>query len=177
MTIIQAQPIIGKPLIEKEIWFNVAGVKAPGDNPATVVAHGLDSAWQFANAITNNQESVSGRIRTPSDIDRNFAPIGFIGWSSNGVSPGNCKWQVEYIWSAIDSPTDAAAQETLAGTSTASATSRGLVIAEVDGIDIPGADDECLTFRITRLSGDAEDTIAGTVEMIGASLRYTSTDT
>ena len=159
--------------VTKELWLNIAGLKASGAKPATEVAHGLDTAWQFANAIAANQESITGRIITPDDIDRSIAPIGIIGWSADGANPGNCKWQVEYVWSALNENTTAAAQETLTEVSTASATANGLITADFTGINVPGATDRCITFRITRLSGDAEDTIADTVEMVGVCLSYT----
>ena len=162
--------------IKKEIWLNAAGLKAPGAKPATEVDHGLGTAWQFTDAIEANQESISGRIKTPIDINRGVSLKGSIGWSADGISPGDCKWQVEYVWTAINEDTTASAQETLTGVSAASATSNGLVVTEIDGIDLPSTTDACLTFKITRLSADAEDTISDTVELTGVCLRYTSTE-
>jgi hypothetical protein len=156
-----------------ELWLNIGGLKAPGANPATEIAHGLDTAWQFADAIEANQESISGRIRVPISMDISIAPIGYIGWSADGVSPGDCKWQIEYNWLAVNEATNAAAQETLTVVSTASATSNGLIVAEVTGLDSPSINDQAIDFRITRLSSDAEDTIADTTELLGVAMRFT----
>jgi len=162
--------------INVDLWLNVGGLKAPTANPATLVQHGLDSAWQFADAIEINQESITGRIKVPSEMSRAVAPLILIGWSADGISPGDCKWQVEYVWNAIGEATNAASQETLTGVGTASSTSNGLVVAEVTGLDTPSLTDQCINFKITRLSADAEDTITGTVELIGVCLSYVSTN-
>jgi len=173
--VLSAKNVISVP-IKVDLWLNADGLKAPAANPATLVPHGVDSAWQFADAIEINQESITGTIKIPSSMSRAVAPEGFIGWSADGVSPGDCKWQVEYRWTAVGEDTTAVAQETLTGVSTASATSNGLVVAEIDGLDIPSLTDKCISFKVTRLSADAEDTIADTVELIGVCLSYISTD-
>ncbi len=158
--------------LTRELWLNVAGLKAAGAKPATEVPHGLDTSWQFADAIEANQESVSGRMVAPYNIDINIPLIGYVGWSADGVSPGDVKWQVDYNWTAIGESTIAAADETLTGIGTASATPNGLVLAEILGINHPSITKRCITFKITRLSGDVLDTIADTTELIGVCLRY-----
>ena len=165
----------GTARVIRNRWLNVAGLKAPGGKPATEVAHGLDGAWQFANqAIEANQENVSGRMLLAPTMDRSVAPTGKIAWSSNGADVGDCKWQVEYVWTAVNEPTNASAQETLTVVSTASSTSNGMTVVEITGIDLPSSTDQCITFKITRLSADAQDTITGTVEVVGVCLSYTS---
>ena len=113
-------------------------------------------------------------MKVPVDMDRTVAPKICIGWSADGVSPGNCEWQVEYLWTSLNEDTAGAAQETLTATSTASATSNGLVVQEVNGIDVPSETDVCLHLKLTRLSAHENDTIADTVELSGLALSYTS---
>jgi len=164
----------GDARVKREVWLNVAGLTAPGAKPATLVQHGIDVAWQFANAIEVNQESITGKIKVPLDMDRSVVPMGYISWSADGVSPGDCKWQAEYVWCSENEDTTASAQETITGVDTASSTSNGMIVSEITGVDAPSSTDECLSFRITRLSADASDTISDTVELIGVFLRYTS---
>jgi len=166
--------LVGTARVKKRLYISADGLKAPGEKPATFVLHGLKGAWQFDDAIEANQETVSGSVKLPDDMDITVAPTFSIGWSANGVSPGNCKWQFEYLYMTENSDTTAAAQETLTIVSTASATSNGLVIAEVSGMDLPGANDKAMFWRITRLSADAQDTIADTVEMHGDFFEYTA---
>lgn len=159
------------------VWIDAGAIKAPGAKPATEIAHGTleTPAWQFANqAVAGNQETISFDMRVPNRMDRSVAPTLAIGWSANGVSPGNCKWQLEYLWTSADEDTTAAAQETLTVTTTASATSDGLKLSTFTGIDVPSATDACLHCRVTRLSADASDTIADTVELHGVCLDFTS---
>jgi len=100
-------------------------------------------------------------------MDRTVAPTFGIGWHANGVSPGDCKWQFEYLWIGPNEDVTAAAQETLTVTSTASSTSDGLIVAEVTGIDLPSETDVAMFWRITRLSADAADTISAVTHMRG----------
>ena len=156
------------------LWLPASGLKAPGAKPAIYISHGLDGAWSFGNAITANQESVSSNMRLPLRMDRTVAPSVVIGWSAAGISPGNCKWQLEYLWTAPNESTIGVAQEVLTVVSTASSISNGLVVVEITGIDLPSATDACLHFKITRLSGDAQDTIAGSVEGLGLCFNFTA---
>ncbi len=162
----------GTARVTKSVWLSATGINAPHANPASLVAHGLASAWQFANAIEVNQEHISALMKVPKDMDRSVAPDVCIGWSADGISPGDCEWQIEYLWTALDEDTTAAAQETLSVTGTASATSNGLVITATD-IDAPSATDVCLHMKITRLSADGNDTIADDVEISGLAMVYT----
>jgi len=164
----------GTARVEKCHWIGANGIKAPGAKPATFVEDGLTGCWEFADAIEANQESVSGTVKIPCDMDRTIAPKFGIGWHANGVSPGNCKWQFEYLWSSPNEDVTATAQETLTIVSTASATSNGLVVAEITGIDLPSDTDSAMFWRITRLSGDAQDTIAAVTHMRGNYFKYTS---
>ena len=158
-------------------WIAAGAIKAPGAKPATAIAHGTleTPAWQFANqAVAGNQETVSFNMQVPGNMDRSVAPELCIGWSSAGVSPGICEWQFEYLYTAEGEDTGAAAQDTLTFSEAAPATGDGLVVTFSGDMDLAGANDICIHGRITRLSAGATDTIAGTVELHGISLQYTS---
>ena len=163
----------GTARVTECMWLSAGGIKAPGSKPATFVECGLTGAWQFADAIEANQESVSGTLKIPCNMDKTVAPLFHIGWSANGVSPGNCEWQLEYFWLGPNDDTCAAAQETLTSTSTASSTSDGFVFVTFTGIDLPDSTDLAMLWKITRLSADGNDTIADTVEMRGAAFTRT----
>lgn len=164
----------GTARVEKCHWICANGIKAPGSKPADFVEDGLTGCWEFGDEIEANQESVSGTVKTPCDMDRTIAPKFGIGWHANGVSPGDCKWQLEYLWVSPNEDVTAVAQETLTVVSTASATSDGLIVAEFTGIDLPSGTDVAMFWKITRLSADASDTIAAVTHMRGNYFKYTS---
>jgi len=164
----------GDARVIKYVWIGANGIKAPGSKPATFVEDGLTGCWEFADAIEANQESISGTVKVPCDIDRSVAPTFGIGWHATGVSPGDCKWQFEYLYMSPNDDATAAAQETLTAVSTASATSEGLTVVEIAGIDLPSSTDVAMFWRITRLSGDAQDTITDVVHIRGNYFKYTS---
>jgi len=166
----------GTARVKQGIWVDANGIKAPGAKPATEISHGdLEiAAWQFANeGVAANQQSVSWSCRIPEPMDRTVAPTVSIGWSADGVSPGNCEWQLEYFWTGPDDDTTQAAEETLTQTTAASATANGMVLTTFTGINAPDASDICLHCRLTRLSASANDTINDTVELHGACLQFT----
>ena len=158
------------------LWVDAQGIRAPATNPAELISHGTleTPAFQFANAIEANQESVTFNIRLPNRMDRSVAPTIAIGWSADGTSPGNCRWQLEYLWTAPGEDTGAGAQETLYVTGIAAAVADGLVLSTFTGIDLPSATDACLHCRITRLSADVLDTIGDTVELHGVCFDWIS---
>jgi len=164
----------GTARVTKCHWIGANGIKAPGAKPATFVEDGLTGCWEFADAIEANQESVSGTVKIPEDMDRTVVPAFGIGWHADGISPGNCKWQFEYLWISPNEDVTVAAQETLTVTSTASATSNGLIVAEITGIDLPSGTDVAMFWKITRLSGDVADTISAVTHMRGNYFKYTS---
>jgi len=162
--------------VTKSAWFDAGGIKAPGTKPPDEIAHGTleTPAWQFGDeGVAGNQESVSFNMKIPEDMDRSVAPEICVGWSADGVSPGNVEWQLAYLYTAEDEDTSAAAQDTDTEIDAASATSNGLVITHFDDMDLVGASDVCLHGKLTRLSAGANDTIADTVELHGLSLSYT----
>jgi len=164
----------GTARVIKNHWIGANGIKAPGAKPATFVEDGLTGCWEFADAIEANQESVSGTVKIPNDMDRSIVPTFGIGWHADGVSPGDCKWQFEYLWISSNEDVTAGAQETLTAVSTASATSNGLTVLEIIGINLPSDTDVAMFWKITRLSGDAEDTIADVVHLRGNYFEYTA---
>ena len=164
----------GTARVEKKLYIDANGIKAPGSKPATFIEDGLTGCWEFGDEIESNQQSVSGTLLIPDDMDRSVSPTFNIGWHTNGASAGNCAWQLEYLWISLDEDVTASAQETLTITSTASATSNGLTIATFTGIDLPSSTDKALFWKVTRLSGGGNDTITGDVHLRGEFVEYTA---
>lgn len=164
--------LIGTARVKKTSWIDAGALKAPGAKPATFVESGLAGSWEFGDEIEANQEHIAGIWKIPADLDRTEAVTMKVHWYANGVSPGNCTWQLEYLWIGLGEDETAAAQETLSVNSTASAISNGMVNAQFTGIDLPDASDSGFFFRITRLSGSASDTIAANVYLRGRAMVY-----
>jgi hypothetical protein len=156
-------------------WVDAGGIKAPGAKPALAIAHGVleTPAWQFEDAVTLNEESISFLIRIPERMDRSEEPYLIVGWSSTATS-ANCTWQLEYLWTALNQDTTAGAEETLTILSLSSATAEGMNSATFTGINTPSDTDFCLHCRLTRKSGSATDTIADVVELHGICFRWVS---
>jgi len=167
--------LVGSARVTRDLWIDAAGIKAPGAKPATEVSFGAleVAAWEFSNeGVEANQESVSWRMAVPYDMDRSVGPSLRVGWSS--ASTGNCKWQLKYRWFSEDEDLTQDGEETLTVTDAASATANGLVVTDITGIDAPSGTDATIMFKLTRLSADAADTIADTVELHGVCFNYTS---
>ena len=163
----------GDGRVTVDMYISAAGVKAPGTFKATLAELGLTSVWVFSDADPN-EESISGTLKLPSQMDKTVVPSFKIGWSANGVSPGDCDWQLEYLYISPNEATDASAQETLHQASTASATSHGFNITTITGLDLPSATDQAMFFRITRLSAAGSgDTIAASVYLRGCLFTHT----
>lgn len=168
------QTFYGTARVTVDMYITASGVKAPGSHPATFAEYGLCGVWRFADqGVAGNQEQISGTLKLPTQIDITVVPIFKIGWSANGVSPGNCEWQLEYLYRSPNEDTTAAAQETLTAIGTASATSDGLIVTAFSGLDLPSASDQAMFFRITRLSAGGNDTIADDVEVRGMLFTHT----
>ncbi len=171
----------GNARIEKDLWIEAGGIKAPGAKPATEVAHGTMEtlAWSFADqGLVANQESVSLRTPVPNDIDMSVPPYVVLGWSSTTVDPGDdseqVKWQLEYLWLAEDEDTTAGPGGTVTVTSSTSTTSEGLVLSTFPNLSTPGGGDATIQFKLTRLSADGADTVSDSVELHGFCFRYTA---
>ena len=157
-------------------WIDAGGIKSPGAKPATAIAQGLleTPAWQFGNeAVEANQESVSFNIRLPNRMDRSVAPTILIGWSASGVSPGYCKWQLDYAYRALNEDTTVSDASDTVRTA-ASATADGVVLSTFSSIAVANVSDICIHCRLKRLSASASDTIADTVELHGVCVSWVS---
>jgi len=169
------QTMTGSARTYNAVWIQAGGIKAPGLKPATEIPHGVleTPAWQFADqAVEGNQESVSFIMRIPEKLDRTGSPSIFIGWSADGAGPGNCEWQLEYLWTAANESTVAGPQDTHTITVAASAVANGLVLSDISGLDSPSGTDACLHCKLTRLSAGGNDTIVDTVELHGVCLYF-----
>ncbi|GAH00563.1 unnamed protein product, partial [marine sediment metagenome] len=167
----------GTARVINALWVDAGSLKAPGLKPATMVPHGVleTPAWQFANqAQEANEEMISFNMRIPNRMDREVAPTISVGWSADGISPGNCEWQLEYLWTALGEDTGNDPQEILTAIGTAVATPDGLVVTTFTGIDLPDALDACIHGKIKRLSAGGNDTIADTTELHGVCMNWTS---
>ncbi len=158
----------------KCFYIPADGIKAPGAKPATFILSGLSGAWEFTDAIEVNQESISGNTKIPCDADTTIAPTLNVGWYANGASPGDVKWQLEYLYVGENDDMTAAAQETLTVVDTASSTSNGMTIATFTGIDLPSTGKQAMLWKLTRLSADTDDTISASVLLRGMFFSYTA---
>lgn len=154
-----------------DVWIPATGLKAPLIKPATWVAHGISGAWQFANG---DDETLIVDMQIPIHMDRDINPIIIIGWSADGVNPGNCEWQLAYKWLEVDSDTTGPALATITQIAPASAIrANGMVLtAFSDEILHPSKDDVCIQLNIKRLAAGILDTIADTVEMLGVCMSF-----
>ena len=162
--------LFGTARITNGTWIGASGIKAPGTKPATWIEHGISGVWRFADG---DDETVVASIRIPNRMARAEDPTIMIGWSADGISPGNCEWQVEYLWSSVDEDTTAVADDTLTVTTAASTTSNGMRTSTVT-LANPSATDICVHLRIKRLAAGGNDTIADTVELHGICMSFIS---
>lgn len=165
----------GTARVTVDKYISASGVKAPGGKPATEIQHGIAGAWQFGDeAVAGNQETISGTMKLPTQMDKTVVPIFKCGWSANGVSPGVGEWQLSYRYMTPGDDTTAAAQDVITATGTASATSNGLVITSFIGMELPSATDQAMFFEIMRLSAaGSNDTIVDTLELHGMLFTHT----
>ena len=98
-----------------------------------------------------------------------------MGWSSPTVDPGDdskqATWQVEYLWTAPDESTIAAAQGTVPVTTSASTVANGLVMSTV-ALAAADVGDECVHLRIKR-RGDT-DSLGDVANLSGICMQFTS---
>lgn len=161
----------GTARVKKIDWVGANAITGWFSNAASWVESGLTGVWEFSDGVS---EKVSGTIKIPHDMERSVVPTFKIGWSANGSSPGNCRWQLEYIWISVDEDTTASAQETISTTGTASSTSNGFVFTSFNTIDLPSSTDKAMLWRLTRLGSSSSDTISDTVELRGIAFEYTA---
>lgn len=152
-----------------ELWIPAQGIKAPLIKPAAWVDHGISGAWEFSD---NTDDTIVSDMRIPHRMNRNVIPTFSIGWDAGGISSGNGKWQLEYLWSAIDEDVTAPAQETISVITAASViASNGMIISTVD-IQKPSENDVCIHLRVKRLGAASEDTIVGVTYLKGICMRF-----
>lgn len=164
--------LVGNARAIKCFYVSAEAVRAPGEHPATFVLSGLSGSWEFSDAVVANQESICTQTKIPCDADITVAPVLYIGWYANGVSPGNSKWQLEYLYVGANSDVTAAAQATITVVSIASTTSNGLVIAQFASMEVAEATDAAVLWKVTRLSGDDADTISASIYLKGSFFKY-----
>jgi len=156
----------------RSLWLPFNALKAPGTKAATFKDWGISGVWEFSDGT---DDTIVFNIQTPYDMDINTAPSLLIGWStSTTVTTETAVWQLEYLWTSEGEDTTAAAQETLTVNSNAIAQANGLIIAEITGIDLPGATDACMHCRVKRLGANANDDLTDTAELHGICFKYTS---
>jgi len=158
--------------MSKSLWLPFNALKAPGTKPAEFKDWGISGVWEFSDGT---DDTIVFNIQTPYDMDINVAPSLLIGWSTNtAVTTETAVWQLEYLWTSEGEDTTAAAQETLTVNSNAIAQANGLIVAEITGIDLPGATDACMHCRVKRLGADPADDLTDTAELHGICFKYTS---
>jgi len=140
-------------------WIPSESLKAPGTKPATLEEYGIGQSWKFAN---NNDETITARIKIPDYAFSNPTVSILFGWSSSVTDPGDdskqARWQVEYLYNAVDSVMNAAAEGTAVDNLTVSTVAHGLVVSE---LSTPGLSvgDICMTIRLKRRADEAGDTL------------------
>lgn len=155
-----------------EIWIPANGLKAPQVKPATWVSHGISGAWKFSDG---DDETLVADMRIPIRMNREINPLFAIGWSADGVGPGNCEWQLIYNWLAPDDDTTEIVEVVTITQVGAASTVRanGMVLTVFsDEILHPSEDDVCLQINLKRLADGILDTIADTVELLGICLQF-----
>ena len=83
------------------------------------------------------------------------------------------KWRLEYLWRSVDEDTTVGAEGTVPQTVSSSTIANGL-IETLFTLSAPSATDICVHCKLKRLSADAADTIADTIELHGACYSWTS---
>lgn len=155
-----------------EIWVPANGLKAPQVKPATWVPHGISGAWQFANG---DDETLVADMRIPIRMNREINPLFGIGWSADGINPGNCEWQLIYNWlEPHDDTTEVVEVITITQVAAASAVRANGMILTIfsDELIRPSEDVVCIQINLKRLADGVLDTITDTVELFGMCLQF-----
>lgn len=152
------------------VWIPANALKAPLVKAATWVSHGIGGAWEFSNGT---DDTLVGNILIPVDFNRDISSLFGIGWSADGVSPGNCEWQLAYNILAPGQDATAPAQATITQVAAASVTSNGMIVTLFSNeMSKPSESDVCFQLNVKRLAAGALDTIADTVELMGMCIHY-----
>lgn len=165
--------LVGTARALSDMWIGAEGLRAPpAVKPATLVVHGISVAWEFSDGT---DDTIVANMRIPNRMDITVAPTITMGWSSPVADPGDnskqATWQVEYLWTAPDESTIAAAQATVPVTTSASTVANGITISTVT-LAAPDVGDECVHLRIKR-RGDT-DSLGGVANLSGICMQFTS---
>lgn len=152
----------------KKLQVSAESLHSPGANASILVDYGLSFARQFSKSATNYAQ---GNLAIPYDMDRSIVPTILLGWTCP-VNSGAVKWQIEYLWRAIDEDVSSMTPDgTLTVTTTVSATAEGYSYSSFT-LAAPSSTDAILVFRIARLGADGADTANDVSHLIGMSLVY-----
>ena len=166
------QTMAGTARVIKSRWFPFNALKAPGTKPATFKEWGISGVWEFTDGT---DDTIVFNLQIPNDMDLTVAPTFNIGWSTHtAVTTETCTWQLEYLYTAAGEDTTAAAQDTETVDSNAVAQADGMIVAEITGMDLPGATDVCMHCRLKRLGAGGNDDLTDTAELHGICIKYTS---
>jgi len=168
--------LYGTARIINSEWIDAAGIHAPGAKPATQVIIGVMEipTWSFNNEeAAGNQQTVSFKVRATNRMDRSLPLTMKLKWACD-TNAGNIVWQLECTWRKLNEDTAPAATQTLPFTTAVSGTVRGLVETQITGIALPDADDILLFCRLMRLSADAADNVADSIELFGITVSWTT---
>jgi len=158
-----------------DIWIDANTIKAPAVKGATWVAHGISGAMEFSDGT---DDTIVANIRIPHRFNIHISPEFVLKWSAPGTSPGNCEWQLEYVWIKLNENTTKAADATLTQVAAASAVPNGLIETTFTEIRIPehpeieGIHKIELRIRLKRLAAGALDTIVDVVHLCGIVLHF-----
>lgn len=154
---------------EKLLYIQAEAFKLPGVKPASFVEYGIGSALEFEDA---KEEIAFIKLHIPHNMDTETQPKLVLEWSSEATEL-NCKWKIEYLWRNINEAVNAAADAIITDVYASSAVAWGLNHTEIQLADL-AATDHFLLIRITRLGGEAEDTLGKSAFLSGISLEYLS---
>lgn len=162
----------GTARIIKGRWVPAQAIRAPTIKPATYVDHGISGAWEFSDG---QEEIIVCTMKIPDNVDMTEDLEILIGWSSPTVSQ-DCDWEIAYLLTKLNDPTNAAAQQTLQSFETSSANANGLIVSTftIDNAAQIEAADVCVHIKIMRDGNDAGDTLGDVAHIHGICLQYTS---
>lgn len=159
--------LYGNARYDDYVQINPGAVSAPGASAATKVSRGLNSAWEYPDNLTR-QTSIT--VGLPANMDHTVAPTLRIGWETPTTS-ATCKWQLEYLYRKAGEDMSSTSGTSLYADGTSSASANGLVNTDFT-LAAPDSDDSNLVMRLTRIGGDAGDTIGDSVYTHGGRLMF-----
>jgi len=158
---------------------NANGFKLPTTNPAVLkdATSDVGSILEFKDE-TSDYDNARLTIKIPKDIDVTVQPMLQFEWFCTTAEPTddslNVRWEITYIWTALDETSDSSGDITYTNNYNASDIAKGLVETN---IQLSGfvAGDRYLQANIARRSDATPDTAtAATANILGACLYYTA---